>query len=271
MGISLLTMGAGNVIVLEETIKSFYGICDEIVYGDLLLFPEDREILSIYEKKYNMKIIKYPFDFIYKNGFASILNSLAEHATNDMVMYMNTSEIIDEDYGTSDIIKNNPDCNAFYFNHKTEFHRWYRCYNKKELRWNGCIHEQLEGEYKPYHKPIFMMADLEKDMYSEFKAQVFNHVKEIVYFTMYMRIVDDPDSMGETDISWLHFAKDGYESFKERLFKKGDLYNAFQIGDYYKLMEAIYKDKKIMEEKFKSSQSIEYQGSPMFLGKKPLV
>jgi len=48
--ISLLTMGAGNVIVLEETIKSALTVCDEIIYGDLLLFQEDREILGLYEK-----------------------------------------------------------------------------------------------------------------------------------------------------------------------------------------------------------------------------
>ena len=260
-------MGAGNVIVLEETIKSMLAFCDEIIYGDMLLFPEDREILHIYEQKYNMKVIRFPFNYIFKHGFGVFLNDLSKYAKNDMVSYANTSEVIDVDYGAKEIIENNPECNAFYFTHRTETHRWYRTYNRKQLRWSGCIHEQLSGEYIPYHKPILMFKDLEKDMYSEFKAWAFNSCKEIVYFNQYMRLVDDPEALAETDISWLNFAKDGYNSFKERLIAKGNQYKAYLKDDYYLLMEALYSNPMKGNEWFKSNQSIEYQGDPMYLGK----
>jgi hypothetical protein len=264
MGVTLLTMGAGNVIVLEETLKSFIGICDEVIYGDMLLFPEDREILRLYEHKYNLKSIRYEFNYIFKYGFASMLNSLAKYATNDLVMYMNTSEVIDEDYGAAKIIKENPQCNAFYFTHRTETHRWFRTYNRKDLYWSGLIHEQLTGEYIPYHKPIFMMKDLEKDMYSDFKARVLNAVKECVYFQQYLKIVDDPSLLGETDISWLHFSKDGYNSFKERLSKMDGVYKAFIDGNYWKLMSAVY-DPSFLKKDFISNTAIEYQGDKKYL------
>jgi len=259
-GISLLTMGAGNVIVLKETLKSFRNICDEVIYGDLLLFPEDREIVASYQDEFNLKIIPFEFDYIFKNGFSSLLNVLASHATNDMVMYMNTSEVVDEDYGIVRTVKNNPDCNTFYFIHRTDPHRWYRTYNRHELQWSGRIHEQLQGTYKPYHRPLFMMADLPKDDYNLHKAKIFDTVKEIVYFTNYMSFIDNPDLIGETDPGWIKFAIDNYDSFKERLLAKGNAYKAFQEGNLYKFMEYAYKN--IEQEKFESNDGIEYQSVP---------
>jgi len=42
-GISLITMGAGNVKVLKKTLESFKEVFDEVIYGDLLIYQEDRE------------------------------------------------------------------------------------------------------------------------------------------------------------------------------------------------------------------------------------
>src|SRR6478752_551377 len=258
-----ITMGAGNVTVLKKTIESFINVCDEIVYGDLLLFEEDREVVKRYSKEYNIKIIQFPFNYIFRHGFSSILNELAAHATNNTVMYLNTSEIISEDYGIFDIIKNNSDCNLVYFIHKTDPHRWFRTYNRKELEWSGVIHEQLKGEYRPYHKPIFMMADLEKDMDDPFKADVFNSVKEICYFRNYNRIVDYPKSLGETDTGWIKFATENYDNMKERMQSNAGLYEAFCTGSDLMLHQAIRNFKPTG--KFQSSNLIEYQGDKKFL------
>jgi hypothetical protein len=267
--ITLLTMGAGNVIVLEETLKSFVrsGICNEVIYGDLLLFAEDREILNTYVEPYNVKIVPFQFNYIFKNGFASLLNELADKATNDLVIYMNTSEIISVDKGIVEAIENNPDCNTFYFDHATDPHRWYRCYNRHELKWSGMIHEEVIGEHKPYHKPIFTMADLEKDMGSSFKAKVFNDAKEIVYFQQYKNLIDYPERQGGTNSGWLEFAKSNYDSMTERLEKKGKRYQAFINGNLYNYLEQVYGDKEFEKERFESGNMIEFQGDPKFLGK----
>src|ERR1044072_1278503 len=82
--ISMLTMGCGNVKVLKQTLESFKDVCDEFIYGDLLLFPEDREILRQYEKEYNLHVYEFPFYFIFKFGFSAILNALAGYAKNDL-------------------------------------------------------------------------------------------------------------------------------------------------------------------------------------------
>lgn len=265
-GISLITMGAGNVKVLGKTLESFKNVFDEVVYGDMLLFDEDRKVIDEYKQQYNMGVLQMPFDYIFKYGFANALNTLAFQATNDIILYMNTSEVIDEDYGIVDAVHNNKECNSFYFVHRTDPHRWFRMYNKNDLRWSGCIHEQLVGDYRPFHKPTFMMADLEKDMDDLLKADIFNSVKEIVYFKNYMNIVDHPSLLGETDPGWIKFAQENYDSMKVRMHAKGYLYEAFATGNEPLLRRSIERYK--ITESFASSGLIEYQGDPKFLNKK---
>lgn len=260
-----LTMGAGNVRVLKETLKSLSTVCDEIVYGEMLLFEDDKEVLEGYKKEFNLKVINFPFNYIFKNGFSAILNELATHAKNDLTLYLNTSEIIEEDYGILESIKNNPDCNAFFFVHKIDPHRWYRLGNRKELKWSGVLHEQLAGEYKPYRKPIFCMADLPKDSGNQFKANVFDCLKECTYFEQYVKIADDPSILGETDPGWVYFAKEGYDSFKRRLEERGEMYSALTSGDWGAFKKSCFNLKANIL--FESSQAIEYQNNEKFLGK----
>jgi hypothetical protein len=263
-GITLITMGAGNVKVLGKTLESFSGICDEVIYGDLLVFEEDRQVLAEYHKKYNMAVIHLPFSYIFQNGFSDTLNLLASCASNDMILYMNTSEIVDEDYGVVEAVKDNPDCNSFYFTHRTDPHRWFRLYNRKDLKWSGVIHEQLAGEYRPYHKPVFMMADLEKDMDDERKASILNSIKEIVYFNNYLKIADgDKEALGETDPGWVKFAAENKENMHERMIANGMLYDAFYLFDRSRLYYAIKNYKKDIP--FESSDLIEYQGDKKYL------
>jgi hypothetical protein len=264
-GITLITMGAGNVIVLKETLESFKHVCDEIIYGDLLLFAEDREIVRTYQEEYNLKFVKLPFNYIFKNGFSATLNELAFHATNDLVIYMNTSEVIEKDNGILQSVS--PEYNCYYFDHATDPHRWYRMYNRHELKWSGVIHEQLVGEHRPYYKPIFRMADLEKDMHDKFKARVLNATKELVYFQQYVNIVDNPELLGETNEGWLNFARADYDSFQERLHKNPALYQGMVEGDMHKYLSGVYGNKEFDETIFESSEKIEYQGDPKFLGK----
>lgn len=262
-GVTLITMGAGNVLALRKTLESFRHVCDEVIYGDMLLFEEDREIVRGYSEEFNMKIIRFSFNYLFKNGFSSLLNQLAGFASNDMVMYMNTSEVIDEDYGIIDLVKNNQDCNAFYFTHRTDPHRWFRLYDRTELRWSGRIHEQLEGEYKPYHKPVFMMADLHKDMHDPYKAIIFDIAKEIVYFNNYCAIHDNPEEWGATDPGWMRFIKENYDSFKERMKNKGGCYEAYVRGDLKLFFDTIHST--IPKMKYESNVAIEYQNDKKYL------
>lgn len=264
--ISLLSMGSGNTSVLYETIKSVKGICDEIIYGDLLLWEKDREQVQEYAKEFNIRIMPFEWNFLYKNGFSKLLNELAKHASNEYVMYLNTSEIVEIDYGILDAIKNNPGCNSFYFTHPQENHRWFRVYKKSELQWSGILHEQLKGEYIPYHKSVFQMADLPKDMVDIEKAKILDSLKEIVYFRQYMNIVDKPELLGETDQGWVEFSKSNYNSFKERLDQRKNQVEAVEGGDLYAFLRAARYD--INFQTFKSSIAIEYQNDNTFLGKK---
>lgn len=264
--ISLITMGSGNTSILYQTLKSVEGICDEIIYGDLLLWEQDREKLLEYTAEFNMTIIPLPWNHLYKHGFSQVLNILSDHATNPYVLYLNTSEIIEKDFGVVEAIKNNPECNAFYFTHLTDMHRWYRLYKRDEMQWSGILHEQLKGDYVPYHKSVFQMADLPKDMMDIERAKILDSLKEITYFRQYMNIVDYPEILGETDQGWVRFCKENYDSFKERLSQRSEQVRAVEIGDLDAFLLAAKYD--IKNQTFKSSLAIEYQSDNQFLGKK---
>lgn len=269
-GLTLVTMAQGNPKALYQTFKSFWGIVDEIIFGDLTLFSEDSELIKSYQNEFNLKIVKYPFNYIFANGFSSILNSLISHSTNEYCIYMNCSEIVEE--GRDNIlntINNNSECNTFYFDHKSDGHRWFRLGKKSELHWDGLIHEALGplDDYRPYHRALFTMCDLPKDNDNPFKSRCYDFCKEIVYFNNYRRLIDDPHLIGNTDPGWLVFAKDNYQSFIDRMENKGDFYRAFLTGDIELLYSYIYNSPDFEKERLESSILIEYQNSPMFLGK----
>ena len=257
-------MGAGNIQALKKTLDSFKEIVSEIIYGNMLLFPEDMGVLNYYKLDYNLKVVDLPFDFIFKNGFSETLNTLANEASNDLIIYLNTSEVIGIDYGMSEIINNNPKCNSFFFTHSSETFRWFRCYDRRDLKWHGLIHEELQGDYRPYHKPIFQMQDEEKDMDNAFKAAVFNSTKECVYWNQLIKIAENPDKYPETNQGWKTFAKDTYQSMKDRLEQKGDMYKAICEGDYKKYMDAVHVF-PFETIQFKSDNAIAYQGDKIHL------
>lgn len=266
--ITLITMGAGNVKVLRKTLETYSDICDEVIYGDLLLFEEDRDLLRSYVKEFNIRIVKVPFDYIFARGFSDLLNLLSLCSKNKMVLYANTGEILLQDFGVVDAVKSNPVCNMFHFTHAIDPHRWYRLYNKDELRWSGRIHEQLKefrAEFKPYHKSVFEMADLPKDNDNPWKAKVLDTLKELVYFQQYIEIADKPDQLGETDPGWLQFAKNDYESFKERLQKRGKLYEAIRSANHKTFMDVILKDNSWDTGEYKSSLAVEFQIDKRYL------
>jgi hypothetical protein len=254
-------------MALKRTIDSLKGICDEFIVGSVCIFPEDDQAIVNMKHEYNVKVIGLPFNHIYKYGFSDTLNCLASFATNPIVIYLNVGEVIEKADG--DILgKISPEYNCYYIDHSQENHRWYRCYNHLEMKWSGLIHEDLIGEHKPYHKPIFTFADTDKDMDSPFKAKVYNDVKELCYWEQLCKIVDDPNLLAGTDAGWINFAKDNYESMQERLNKKGNRYEAFETGNYFMYMSDIYSNPEFKDELFESNHMIEFQGDPMYLGKK---
>lgn len=267
-GISLICMSQGNPKVLKETFKSLWGVVDEIIFGDLLLFEDDRKIIENYTKEFNLKIIPYQFTYIFENGFSAILNSLISQASNEYCIYMNCSEVIE--YGKENIlhiIESNPECNTFYFDHGTDPHRWFRLAKKSELRWGGVIHESLgpSESFRPYHKPLFRMADLPKDNNDLLKSRCYDFCKEVVYFTNYKRIIDNPELLGNTDPGWISFAQANYESFIERLERKGDFYTAFINADLKMLFKYVYENKEFEKERLESSVFLEYQNDKKYL------
>ncbi len=264
--ITLVTMGQANPKALKKTIESFKDVVDEIVFGDLLIFDQDREVISHYTQEYNFRMVKLPFNYIFQNGFAATLNQLAEHAHNDWILYMNVSEVMDGDHPIK--AQMSDDYNCYSFDHSVDPHRWFRLYNKKELRWGGLIHEEVVGDAMACPFNVFRMADTPKDDDDPFKAKVANDVKELVYFEMYRKLVEKPELRANTHRGWIDHATTDYESFKERLVKKGKRYQAFQEGNLMMYLEDIYTNPDFEDERFQSTALVNFQGDRMLLGKK---
>lgn len=265
--ISLIMPTQGNPIALKRTLDSTKDVVNEIVIGSVCVFPEDRELIGSYSSQYNIKIIDLPFNFIFLSGFSRTLNHIAGMASNDMVLYLNVGEVVEKSDGEI-LPKIKPEYNAYYIDHSQENHRWWRCYNRRQLKWDGLIHEEVVGEYDPFHKALFTFADTEKDMVDPFKAKVKNDIKECVYWRQLTQLVEHPELLSSTNEGWLKFAKDTYQSMVDRIAQKGERWKYFIDGNYEALMNDYYTNPEFEKERFESNSAIEFQGSPMYLGKK---
>ena len=265
INISFVSMTQGNVIALKRTLDSLKNICNEFIIGSICVFEEDEKIIESYRSEYNLKVIKYPFDYIFKNGFASILNDLSTYATDDLCLYLNVGEVPDGKEAALRLINEKfPNYNCYAINHGTEKHTWYRLWNKNQVEWRGILHEELypREDLKiircPYY--IFQFKDTDKDS-DPLKAAVYNSVKELVYFRNYMRLIEEPEIQKWTNEYWIKFAEEQYNSMKERLLKKGKQYEAFKLGDINMFLKEISDSDYFKNERFDSSILIEFQNS----------
>ena len=239
--ITLITPTQGNPVALVRTINSFAPYINEVVIGDVCVFKEDKTTIKEMAHVFSMKglpvrILPLPFNYIFLHGFAHTLNVLADYATNDFILYMNVGEVI---HSGRPVVSGDMDFNSFFITHPIEKHLWFRMYNKKEMKWSGFIHEEIVGQSKRCPTSSFVFEDTEKDMNDPYKAGIYNHIKEIVYFKNYLRLIDVPGEIGATNRGWVNFAAEQYGNMKERMEAKGMLYTAFLAGDSNMLSSAI--------------------------------
>lgn len=258
-------MAQGNPVALKRTLESFKGVVEEVILGDLLLFDDDRAKIQSYAQDYNITLVPLPFNYLFKNGFSKTLNTLSSYAANDLVIYMNVGEIIDGEHRILELIEGFSSFNCYAFDHASDPHTWYRIYDRRELKWDGLLHEQLTGDLNPAKFYLFRMADTDKDNDDAFKAKCYDWCKECVYFKQYIYIATEPLLLGATDPGWVQFAKDGLASFSERLAAKGDFYRAFEMDDFDMLRKYISQDDNFKKEKMESSLAIEYQTDRKYL------
>jgi len=257
--ITLITMGQANPVALKRTIDSFKEVVDEIVFGDLLIFDEDRAVISEYTKEYNFRMVKLPFNYIFQHGFAATLNQLAGHAKHDWILYMNVGEVLDGEHFVKEQMSK--DYNCYSLDHAVETHRWFRFYNKRELHWSGLIHEEVRGDLRPCPFNFARFKDTEKDLDNPFKAKVANDVKEIVYWAQYLKIAFKPENQKDVNPYWIEHAEDAYDSYIERMTKKGKRVQAFNEGNLAMYLEDIQTNPEFEKERFESSTLINFQGA----------
>lgn len=259
-------MTQGNPVALQRTLDSFRPFCDEVILGDLCVFPEDRATIADYAQLYNLHLVKLPFNFIFQHGFSSVLNTLSSYASNDFVLYMNVGEVIDERHPVS---FQPGEENSYFFIHAVEKHHWYRLYNRHQMEWGNRIHEELRSKrpFSPIPRltPSFMMRDTEKDIEDPFKSKVYNDVKELVYFQQYIQLVEDPETREGTNQGWVDYAIDAHESLTTRMALKGKRYEAFLKGDYDMYMNDIRTNPEFEKERMISSELINFQGDRKLL------
>jgi hypothetical protein len=258
--ITLITMGQGNPIALKRTLEAFKGTYVEALFGDLLIFHEDRELIKTYQQEYNLKFVPLPFNYIYKYGFAATLNSIAAHAKTELVLYMNVGEVPDGAHLLNRTINELfPEYNCYAFDHEVDPHVWFRCYNPKELHWEGLIHEELRGMRNECPYFVFRMKDTEKDLGDPFKAKVYDDIKELTYFNQYLKLVERPEMIGVTNEGWVNFSKGSYQSLKERMEKKGNRRKAFEESNLQMYLDEVRNSEEFKFEKHESSDIIHFQ------------
>lgn len=265
--ISFVTMGQGNPEATYRTFKSFFGtICNEIIYGDLCIFAEDRKMIESYSEEFNLKIVELPFNYIYKNGFSNCLNLLSDHASNNICLYNNVGEIINSEQRTLRLINEKfSDFNCYAINHPVEKHVWVRMWDRREVEWSGRIHEEcipkhgFEKKLCPYF--VFEFTDTQKDMSDPFKAKCYDDIKNLTYNRNYINLIEEPYSQGATNDWWVKFARENYESMKHRLFDKGVRREAFEEGNIEKYLNDVYNNPLFKQEKFESDKLVEFQNS----------
>lgn len=266
--ISLITMGQANPKALRRTMNSLRDVVDEFIFGDMLIFGDDRSVIEAYREEFNLKVVPMPFNFIFDHGFSITLNALASQATHDWILYMNVAEVIDgEQFIKAQMTK---DYNCYSFDHAVDPHRWFRLYNRKELEWGGLIHEEVipitpDIVIRPCPFHLFRMADTEKDLDNPFKAKVANDVKELVYWQQLNKLIDHPELRANTHQGWIDFAKEQYDYNTERMKKKGKRLEAFQTGDLQMYLQDIVTNPEFEAERFVSTDSINFQGDRKLL------
>lgn len=267
--ITLITPTQGNPIAFKRTVDSvkekFGDLLTEVIVGDLCPFTDDRDQMAQYRGKIPVDIHVVPFDlaWIFNHGFSSILNDLALRAKNDMILYMNVSEVIEGPVRTELII---PQYTGYTFDHATDTNKWIRLYDKRDCRWSGRIHEIVVGGLKPCPDIIFRMADTEKDNGNPFRAWVYNWIKEVVYFQNYRLLVTDPTQRFHTDQGWINWAieqeKHPELSFTLRINKHAQLLGHFLSDNRRDFIPEAYKCwQKSLEDgdPFKNTDMIHYQ------------
>lgn len=239
--LTLITPTQGNPIALKRTIDSLKGVIDEVIVGSVCIFPEDEKLIESYgSEEISVKVIKLSFNYIFRNGFSDTLNKLSSGAKNDWVVYLNVGEIVE--CGKDEILnKINGNYTSYYLDHATETHLWFRVYNRRQVKWEGIIHEELQRGVPYTEEPLFRFADTEKDTEDSYKAKVYNDIKELTYFNLYVKLIDQPHLVYNTNEGWIKFSRDGYYSFIERMHQKGDMYEAFITGDLELLNKSIGK------------------------------
>jgi len=219
---------------MDNVVAAFGGMMNEILVGDMSVF--DDNFTSGFD---DAKIIKMPFDSLFKHGFSNALNHVASHSTNDLCLYLNVGEIVEKNLDASFITDR---FNCYSFNHAVDPHIWVRMWNRHELWWSGRIHEEIVGPRRECPAIIFTMADTEKDMEDDFRAGVYNDIKEMVYFQQYVHLSEHPEDKGATDQGWLNYSQAEYEDLKRRLSSKGERYQAFLSGDLSAYLQAAERD-----------------------------
>ncbi len=237
--ITLVTVTQSNPVALRRTVDNvraaFGGLANEFVVGDVSVF--DDYFGSGFE---DVRFHKLPFDTLYKDGFAATLNHLAAKATNDLCLYLNVGEIVE---GEVNLGMLNDRYNCYSFDHATDPHVWIRMWDRRALKWSGRIHEEVVGPQKKHPWHLFRMADTPKDRNDEFRAGIYNDIKELVYFKQYVHIAEHPEDLAATGAGWLDYSIRELEDLKRRLREKGDRYTAFEDGDLSMYLEAAKRDR----------------------------
>lgn len=121
------------------------------------------------------KLIKAPFDFLFKNGFDSAYNLLAKKAKNDIILTLTDSDYIEEI--NNDLFENeikDVKCGIvnIYMQRGDSEEKKALIYNRNYCNWYGVVHENLMSKTQIETKEITSLKLNHKNAKDDFSKNV---------------------------------------------------------------------------------------------------
>ena len=216
--LSCIILSPSNPTDTIRTVKSYLPYLDEVIIGDLFYYGFEREQLELaFMNESKVRLRKMPFNEVFNKGFANVFNQCAAIAKNDIVFITGVG---------NDLVKWNnyaiePKYNnwAYLIEHTGFIGQ--TMYNRKELKLQWCIHEEVKGVRRFDDRPQYVVNDIPKEF-----NPLYDKVREAVYYEQYRKVLDGEDKVNEDWERWCF-----RHEAEIRSKCSGNVYDALKTGD----------------------------------------
>lgn len=231
---------------LDQWFKNAFKYADEIICGSHNPTDGSLEFVKSIKSDIPIRILEFPEDTIYKNGFSFIKNALIEQATGDWIVCLDADEEMemDKDKLLKWITNGRHIAISTHTQHlhtESRQHHWsldnldvikkeapwiqqkhWRIFkNNVGIRWQGLIHEELRHPNGHHVSFSCSGSDIKMYHYGAMADMSKRSFKDGLYAELLLRLVENPELRAGTSRWWY---TEYYEKNKEQLLKDREQY-----------------------------------------------